>query len=303
LVRSGNDHKLYINGTQSGSTYTATNSITTLQNFITIGSNSDTPYGAVLNGHIDEIRVSNTARYTANFTAPTTPFVNDANTLLLIHADGTDASTFFEDDNGVRASKGIQAFGNAQVSTAQSKFGGSSAAFDGTGDDIIVPPNLEHQQYIRWIKQPNDKYSKSQIACFFSHLSLWAHCAAIDKPIIILEHDAIIVQKLKQHNFYNCIQYLGNKEYYSANKTPIGLPPHGSIYNGHWRFMCRAHAYAIDPPIARNLLSTAIREGMTKTLDVFIRCDIFAIVQDGMYAYDERGISTIQDKEDYSEDA
>jgi hypothetical protein len=67
--------------------------------------------------------------------------------------------------------------------------------------------------------------------------------------------------------------------------------------------MCRAHAYAIDPPIARNLLSTAIREGMTKTLDVFIRCDIFAIVQDGMYAYDERGISTIQDKENYSEDA
>jgi hypothetical protein len=26
-------------------------------------------------------------------------------------------------------------------------------------------------------------------------------------------------------------------------------------------------------------------------------------VQDGMYAYDERGISTIQDKENYSEDA
>jgi len=176
-------------------------------------------------------------------------------------------------------------------------------AFDGTGDDIIVPSNLEHQQHIRWIKQPNDKYSKSQIACFFSHLSLWAHCAAIDKPIIILEHDAIMVQKLKQHNFYNCIQYLGNKEYYSAKKIPIGLPMHGSIYNGHWRFMCRAHAYAIDPPIARNLLSTAIREGMTKTLDVFIRCDIFAIVQDGMYAYDERGISTIQDKENYSEDA
>ena len=42
---------------------------------------------------------------------------------------------------------------------------------------------------------------------------------------------------------------------------------------------------------------------MTKTLDVFIRCDIFAIVQDGMYAYDKRDISTINEKEDYSEDA
>jgi hypothetical protein len=111
-----------------------------------------------------------------------------------------------------------------------------------------------------------------------------------------------MIKSLPQHNFYNCIQYLGNKEYYENNKTPIGLPPHGSIYNGHWRFLCRAHAYAIDPPIARNLLSYAVREGMTKTLDVFIRCDIFAIVQDGMYAYDERGISTIDEKENYTED-
>jgi hypothetical protein len=176
-------------------------------------------------------------------------------------------------------------------------------AFDGTGDDVVVPPHLEHQQFVRWIKKPNDKYSNSQLACFFSHLSLWAHCAAIDQPIVILEHDAIMLQKLKQHNFYNCIQYLGCKEQQINSKVPIGLPPHGSIYNGHWRFICRAHAYAIDPPIARNLLSYAIREGITKTLDVFIRCDIFAIVQDGMYAYDERGISTITDKENYSEDS
>jgi hypothetical protein len=176
-------------------------------------------------------------------------------------------------------------------------------AFDGTNKkDVLVPFFLENQEYLRWIKQPNDKYSTSQIATFFSHLSLWSHCATIDRPIIILEHDAIMIKALKQHNFYNCIQYLGNKEYYDQNKVPIGLPPHGSIYSGHWRFICRAHAYAIDPPIARNLLSYAIREGMTKTLDVFIRCDIFAIVQDDMYAYDERGISTIEEKENYTED-
>ena len=176
-------------------------------------------------------------------------------------------------------------------------------AFDGTNKkDVLVPSFLEDQEYLRWIKQPNDKYSTSQIATFFSHLSLWSHCATIDRPIIILEHDAVMLKALKQHNFYNCIQYLGNKEYYEKNKVPIGLPPHGSIYSGHWRFICRAHAYAIDPPIARNLLSYAVREGMTKTLDVFIRCDIFAIVQDDMFAYDERGISTIEEKENYTED-
>lgn len=176
-------------------------------------------------------------------------------------------------------------------------------AFDGTNKkDIVVPPHLEHLTYWKWIKQPNDKYSTSQIAVFFSHLSLWARCATIDQPIIILEHDAIMLHKLDTHKFYNCIQFLGCKEQFVFNKVPIGLPPHGSIYNGHWRFICRAHAYAIDPPIARNLLSYAIREGMTKTLDVFMRCDLFSIIQDGLYAYDERGISTIEEKENYTED-
>ena len=96
-------------------------------------------FSRAMNGHIDEIRVSNSVRYTTTFTPSTTPFVNDANTLLLIHANGTDASTFFEDDNGVRAPKGISAIGNAQVDTAQSKFGGASALFDGTGDYLTIP--------------------------------------------------------------------------------------------------------------------------------------------------------------------
>jgi hypothetical protein len=175
-------------------------------------------------------------------------------------------------------------------------------AFNGTGDEIIVPEHIKNQQFLYWLKKPNNKYSNSQIGVFLSHYSLWAHCAAIDKPIVILEHDAIMVKALEQHNFYNSIQFLGCKEQLVSGRIPIGIPPHGSIYNGHWRFICRAHAYAIDPPVARNLLSYAIREGITKTLDVFMRCDIFSIVQDGFYAYDERGISTIDELENYTED-
>lgn len=51
--------------------------------------------------HMDEIRVSTTARYTgASFSAPTSAFTNDEDTILLIHADGTDTATDFEDDGG-----------------------------------------------------------------------------------------------------------------------------------------------------------------------------------------------------------
>jgi hypothetical protein len=52
-------------------------------------------------GNLDEVRVSNTARYTAAFTAPTAAFENDADTTLLLHMNGPDGSTVFIDDNGV----------------------------------------------------------------------------------------------------------------------------------------------------------------------------------------------------------
>jgi len=49
---------------------------------------------------------------------------------LLLHCDGTDASTTFTDETG----KTVTANGDAQIDTAQSKFGGASALFDGATD-------------------------------------------------------------------------------------------------------------------------------------------------------------------------
>jgi hypothetical protein len=132
LVRNGTNIRLYVNGTSEASItvasdFVADNSANTTG--YQIGAYADGDAATSINGHIDEVRVSNTARYTATFTPSTTPFVNDANTLLLIHANGTDASTFFEDDNGVRLQRGIEARAGTAVSTTQSKFGGSSMSF------------------------------------------------------------------------------------------------------------------------------------------------------------------------------
>lgn len=55
----------------------------------------NTPYY----GWLDEIRLSKVARYTANFTPPSSPLTNDADTLFLIHAEGADGSTSILDDN------------------------------------------------------------------------------------------------------------------------------------------------------------------------------------------------------------
>jgi hypothetical protein len=55
---------------------------------------------------------------------------------LLLHCDGADASTTFTDHsaNGYT----VTATGNAQIDTAQSKFGGASCLLDGTGDYLSI---------------------------------------------------------------------------------------------------------------------------------------------------------------------
>jgi hypothetical protein len=69
--------------------------------------------------------------------------VNDdpyfANVSLLLRGGGTNGSTTIID--GSSSPKTVTAFGNAQISTAQSKFGGASIAFDGTGDYLDAGSN------------------------------------------------------------------------------------------------------------------------------------------------------------------
>jgi hypothetical protein len=66
-----------------------------------------------------------------------TPLDQDyRNVSLLLHGDGANGSTTIVDNSPTP--KTVTAVGNAQISTAQSKFGGSSIAFDGNGDYLQV---------------------------------------------------------------------------------------------------------------------------------------------------------------------
>lgn len=58
--------------------------------------------------------------------------VDDTYTKSLLHFDGSDGSTTITDESG----KTWTVFGNSQIDTAQSKFGGASILFDGIGDYI-----------------------------------------------------------------------------------------------------------------------------------------------------------------------
>jgi GR25 family glycosyltransferase involved in LPS biosynthesis len=159
-------------------------------------------------------------------------------------------------------------------------------AFDGTSGQIKLPDHAQGKSWYSWLKWVDKELSITEVSAALSHISLWAHCIEIDRPIIILEHDAIMIKELRDHPVIGCIHYLGAIEQAKKGWPVLVTPPHAT--NGHnYHFICRAHAYSIDPWVAKNLLSQVLKYGICESLDIMIRSDIFPAVQMGLYAYDE----------------
>ena len=142
LVRSGSTITAYVNGTALGTTETNSSSIGNTGQ-LTIGADSSS--SNVFVGYIDEVRISNTARYTGTFTPSTTQFNSDGSDKLLLHLDGASASTSFidssipaQDIRWVRSGVGIATATKITLADYQ-QFGaemrsiGSAVVFGNTG--------------------------------------------------------------------------------------------------------------------------------------------------------------------------
>jgi hypothetical protein len=166
-------------------------------------------------------------------------------------------------------------------------------AFDGTSGEIRIPNNLKDQSWIKWLKITDHQQSIAEIACSLSHLSLWVKCMEQDQPIIVLEHDAIMVKPYTDHLIYNAISYLGCLDQINSKNIINSVIPPFSAINKNWNFINRAHAYCIDPPVAKKLFTSVLDRGIFESADVMIRSDDIAIAQFGVYAYDLPGQTTI----------
>lgn len=155
----------------------------------------------------------------------------------------------------------------------------------GTPGHIEPPPLFKDDRFMNSIKITDHYLTRGEVACALSHISLWLHCATIDKPIVIMEHDAVMVKKFEYMESYNTIVYLGGSEWTHQGWKIYPIPPHASE-GPNYLFICRAHAYAIDPAMAKNLLSYVLKMGITAPLDIMMRADLFTIVHQGVYAYD-----------------
>ena len=125
---SANTITLYINGEQksecSGVDYNLNNS--PRQFYVGGPPPLD---GEYFDGLIDEIRVSDVVRYSADFTTPSEPFTPDANTRALWHFDEPIGSTSFEDSSGNN---------NTLTGVNGAHIGGEFSAGDVSGDRRVT---------------------------------------------------------------------------------------------------------------------------------------------------------------------
>ena len=121
--------RIFVNGIQTNvrlnnagayaSTYVNTNGVISTGTPYQFGPWSGSNSPAVF---IDELRVSNTARYTSNYTPATSEFVSDASTQLLLHFGGTVGSTTFTDSSGFARTISNPNSPFVTVSNTQGKF-------------------------------------------------------------------------------------------------------------------------------------------------------------------------------------
>jgi hypothetical protein len=154
------------------------------------------------------------------------------------------------------------------------------------GLDGEIKDASHHNAIMECLKVTDHYMTRGEVACALSHISLWAKCVIEDQPLIVLEHDAVMVQKYEHHAVYNSICYLGGHEQVKQGWKVLPTPPHASE-GPNYHFICRAHAYAIDPAVAKNMLAHVLKMGICGPLDILLRADIFPIHQMGLYAYNE----------------
>ena len=139
LCKSGTSTKLFLNGTQVGSTYSDSHDYVDSGRMRVGTSGFKISDGFHFNGVISNVRVVNSALYTSNFTAPTGKLTAVTNTKLL-----TCQSNRFVDNSAdgltitPSGNAAVTAFGPFLTSSVYDPaVNGASARFSADGDDLI----------------------------------------------------------------------------------------------------------------------------------------------------------------------
>ena len=137
FVRNGNDWALYLNGTAEGTRTGLSGSITSSSNgSLDIGRRfSDTYF---VDGYIDDLRITKgLARYTSNFTPPTTAHLTsagDVNKHIVVNSDADGVAIGTGGISQARIAKAWVNFNGTSTVAIRSSYNVSSITDNGTGD-------------------------------------------------------------------------------------------------------------------------------------------------------------------------
>jgi len=124
FVWDGSYLRLFLNGVSDATPVSQTLNAQSANHPVEIGRGVDAS-PTYYKGRLDELRISNTARWTSNFTPPTSAYTADSPTVLLLHMNRADGSTTFIDDSAVPGPD----FSINASPTSQSVGAGSTASF------------------------------------------------------------------------------------------------------------------------------------------------------------------------------
>lgn len=194
--------------------------------------------------------------------------------------------------------------------------------YDGTGEGAVKTPNhLVGKDHMKWVKVLDPSLSKPELCCTLGHVALWAHCITINKPIVILEHDAIMLKAFTRLSNPNSIEYLGHVEDAEKVRSELNLrteeqainalsrmqgtayTPNMQVINRNFLFIRGLHAYAISPIAAKKLFSYVLENGITNAIDVIVRMGMFSMSKNGIFAVQSKTAeadSTISKTTDWS---
>lgn len=147
VQRAGTAVRMFVDGQIIGSTTSSANFV---GGTLYIGENREWDTWP-FDFWMDEVRITKgEAVYAGEFEPLINPFPDGetqdpdyASVSLLLHMNGADASTTFTDDGPLAHT--VTVAGNAQIDTADSYFGGASALFDGTGDQLNLAQHTAFQ--------------------------------------------------------------------------------------------------------------------------------------------------------------
>ena len=125
----------------------------------------------------------------------------------------------------------------------------------------------------------NYSHKAAAAGCFLSHFTLWEKCILLNKPIIIFEHDAVIIDNIPSYildgtGFDKLVNLgvPGHDAYNIPKFTGVGL-----LFSS-WPQFKGTHAYAIKPRGAMAVI-TQSRE-TTTAADMFLNSNTFPFLEE-----------------------